>query len=122
VSKLKCDECNSTEDVQPSTVHWSAGGRNCGDFNWYKNIETINLCEDCEDTWEICETCGALIDGDYMWSGYPQDRIGHSYVCPECALKEGIELQVNVYDENRNFMNHLAYSPGEPRKLKEEIS
>jgi len=78
----KCAECESTNKVLPSSVWWTAWGRNAFDFNWEKNEGPIYLCEN--ENWAYCDSCGALINNDYYGMAYlPEDYDGDT-ICPGC--------------------------------------
>lgn len=82
-----CDECRSINEVCISTVWWTAWGRNCFDFNWSKNTGIKRLCEHCEEeSWMLCEKCGALIDMEHYTYDWPDDYDG-PILCPECLPK-----------------------------------
>lgn len=83
-----CSECATSESVIVHPTTWRAGGRNCFDLFWTRVEEPLALCEDCEDEgFQVCDTCGDLIDALYYGAGYlPVDYEG-DYICPDCYAK-----------------------------------
>jgi len=81
----KCEECGSTNEVLPSSVWWTAWGRNAFDFNWEKNEGTIYLCEKCEnENWVYCNSCGAPTDADHYGRAYLPEDYDDDMMCPGC--------------------------------------
>lgn len=97
---MACSACGTTDpeaEVKEIKVFWTAWGRNCGDFNWYRREQPKMYCEDCEDEqWRLCDLCGAAIESEYYGIGYLPSDYGGDAICPDCAPKKGYECEVPI--------------------------
>ncbi len=89
--RKRCSECDELKaDVLPVGPRWDAGGRNCFQLEWHKDVSPRFTCEACEDEGEeyrTCDGCGAKVCAFNWGAGYLPDDYDGEPLCPDCGAK-----------------------------------